>query len=132
MSRIRKINLSPDTIFANTTAEVFFPVTGWMLAGGITKARASFEVRGFKAADTSVAPAYQLSDVENSLSTTDELATFVTSNGNTYPTAFNTQIGTDAVTKQNIRFGWTTKNNTTAGASTVVVRVMGRIEVVED
>ena len=127
MSKTSRIPLPWTTAFASSTTAVFIPCTPWVDAGDVLKVRALMEIRGLMG-NFQATFGYETADVDNSVSGGTAVGAYVSSNGVTFPTAFE-DVGAVLEGKQKVRFGWMCKLS--SGSTLSVGRLGGFIEIVQ-
>ena len=132
MAKIRRIPLAWTTLFTNIDSVngTFIPMTPWMSASDVAKARCTWESSGETVANMVTRPGYQVADVENSVSSTNTLGSDTqTGNAVKYASA-PTDISSVTQSKQLVRWGLWVKNP--AGTTTVQCVRGGGVMEVED
>jgi hypothetical protein len=107
-------------VYADSVSPVFFPMSQYMDAGSVLKARVTFELRS-KVGLIQVRPAIQTVDCESDTPTTTSIvATWSSTTGLTYPTDF-TDLDTNTKGKQHARFGFEASLSSTGSLGLVYV-----------
>lgn len=132
MANRTPINLPFGQVDTSLVAPQWFPVTGWIPAGGIGNLRAVMEMRG-RFGNASVAPAYQTCGLDTTNPDAAIIIPIENDSASGYADAdgmweLNTTATTPAVAnKFQIRFGWLVKAGTAGTAAGA--RVGGLVEV---
>jgi len=103
----------------STSSSTFFPVTMWSPASSVKEVRAGFEI-ALPENDITVAPAYQVANVENTVVASGLIGTYQSTSGVHYPSSWQ-DISTATDGAQLVRFGWQTLNTSTATRNRVRV-----------
>jgi hypothetical protein len=116
---MRHITVPFTMVYADSTSNRFFPVTGWYKAVEIVRARGPYEVQA-RSGTMNFAWGYQLTDDPSNPGTTGTLIGSSVENPTAvqYPSGFTT---IDSSGDQLIRFGWLAKLTGAGATQTAIV-----------